>query len=343
MRKKRIKKAIRRAAVAAGLRRRGGGLVPAALQGARLAPGVDPRHLLEKPGVQHYVPLSDPRMVKLADTHWPPDQLVLGLAVDDEARAYPLSLLHKHHLLKDRVNGQPVLVVYCRNCSSGTGFVPVVDDRELTFELFGVYQGSFTMTDSQTGSVWAQLTGRALAGPLAGRSLEQLPIQTSTIGGWLELHPDSLVAASSVNGKQLRLGTARFRPAWLDSVSHRDDRLPIRALVLGVHLAEQARGYRLASEAPDVTIYQDELAGVPIVLLGPEGSWPLAYDRRTASGVLDLQPEEGRLVDQNGFEWSLEGRALSGPLSGTRLDFVPSHVTEWYAWAANHPHTELVP
>lgn len=319
-------------------------MVPVDLQGVQLAPGVEPRHLLRKVSLARNVKaLVDPPMVRLADTRWSGEELVLGLVVDEEARAYPVSLVYRHHLVNDHVKRHPILIVFCGNCSSGTGFVPLLDDTRLTFELFGAYQGAFAMTDRQTGSVWAQLTGQALAGPLAGNSLEQLPVQTSTIGGWLELHPDSLAPAGSINGRRMRLGTAAFKSSWLDSVSHRDDRVPMRALVLGVRLADQARAYRLEPDAPEATMRQDELAGVPIVLLGPEGGWPLAYDRRTPSGVLDLRLEQGHLVDQHGFEWSMEGRALAGPLFGTRLDFIPSHVTEWYAWAANHSQTELAP
>jgi hypothetical protein len=47
-------------------------------------------------------------------------------------------------------------------------FSPVVDDRVLTFTASGE-----VFVDDQTGTTW-DITGSALAGPLAGRTLEQI-------------------------------------------------------------------------------------------------------------------------------------------------------------------------
>ena len=39
-----------------------------------------------------------------------PDEKVLGVAVNGEARAYPLRILSWHELVNDRIGGEPVLV-----------------------------------------------------------------------------------------------------------------------------------------------------------------------------------------------------------------------------------------
>ena len=33
---------------------------------------------------------------------------------------------------------------------------------------------------------------------------------------------------------------------------------------------------------------------------------------------------------------------MEGPLAGTRLTFIPSHVSEWFIWAAHFPEIQLV-
>ena len=57
---------------------------------------------------------------------------------------------------------------------------------------------------------------------------------------------------------------------------------------------------------------------------------------------------EFRVVSENRFEdaatgstWDLQGLAVAGELKGTRLEYVPSFITEWYGWAAFHPETAI--
>src|SRR5437763_1906916 len=92
------------------------------------------------------------------------------------------------------------------------------------------------MADRETGTVWAHLTGEALAGPLAGRRLLPLPVTMTSFGAWLDLHPDSLAPAcpSRTAGRrdaQLHrvardrvVCVGRVPPGYRDFVS----RLPVR-------------------------------------------------------------------------------------------------------------------
>ena len=47
------------------------------------------------------------------------------------------------------------------------------------------------MEDQQTGSTWQAITGRAVAGPLAGNALERLPSHYSFWFAWSDFHPDT--------------------------------------------------------------------------------------------------------------------------------------------------------
>jgi hypothetical protein len=134
-------------------------------------------------------------------------------------------------------------------------------------------------------------------------------------------------------------------PRWVETISRRDDRLPARAIVLGVRAGGRSKAYVVpwvgAGPRASAVLFEDEVGGVPIVGLGAEGVWPVAYDRRTPSGPVHFALEGRRVVDATGSQWDLDGRALNGPSAGAELALVPSHVSEWYAWAANHPDTDL--
>ena len=60
-----------------------------------------------------FVPLDNPDFVT-ADTatFLQPDDRVLGLAVNGESRAYPISMMTFHHVANDVLGGQPVLVTF---------------------------------------------------------------------------------------------------------------------------------------------------------------------------------------------------------------------------------------
>lgn len=55
-------------------------------------------------------PVYDPQFVRAEEVDWAPETLVVGLAVGNDARAYPVNYLNVHEMVNDRVGGIPVLV-----------------------------------------------------------------------------------------------------------------------------------------------------------------------------------------------------------------------------------------
>ena len=118
-------------------------------------------------------------------TYFSDDELVLGLALDGEAHAYPLRMARYHHVINDSLGG----IV----CSSGVGFDSTAQDEELLFSPFGIYNGVLVMADRATQSVWTHLEGRSVQGTLAGEQLEILPLLHTTLGEWKQLHPETTI------------------------------------------------------------------------------------------------------------------------------------------------------
>jgi hypothetical protein len=198
------------------------------------------------------------------------------------------------------------------------------------------------MRDDQIGTLWTQMTGEGLVGPYAGRQLELEPVQMTTFARWLELHPDSLAPSPAVMAtpRPLRPGRQQLGSEFQASMVSWDRRLPDHTLVLGLEVPGGALAWVVDPERPGPRFLQEELAGVPFALLGEPGVFPLAYDRRVGDTVVDLRLEEDRIVDDSGSVWE-DGRAVEGPLTGTALAFLPSHLSDWYAWSAYHPETEI--
>src|SRR6185295_19086947 len=53
-----------------------------------------------------------------AATYLTPDELVLGVEIGGDARAYPLRILDWHAVANDTVNRIPVALAWCRRCGA---------------------------------------------------------------------------------------------------------------------------------------------------------------------------------------------------------------------------------
>ena len=147
---------------------------------------IDPNfRLFLKPGVEHEIrleeivwggvkkdgipALTNPKHIAAADaTYLDDDELVFGIEIAGDARAYPLRILDWHEMLNDVVGGVPVTLAYCTLCGSGILYDARVPGHDEPF-VFGssgfIYRSNKLMYDQATHSLWHQFTGRPVVGP----------------------------------------------------------------------------------------------------------------------------------------------------------------------------------
>jgi len=134
-----------------------------------------------------------------------PRTKVLGVAIGDEARAYPLPLMRTHEVVNDVVGGRAIFVAHCILAD-----IAVVYDRTLaghtyTFAVSGYTYGegriaggknAFVLWDRDTESLWLPTIGRAVSGPLIDAPLQVTPRDFWTLTTWgafRRKHPDAVV------------------------------------------------------------------------------------------------------------------------------------------------------
>ena len=140
-------------------------------------------------------PIYAPEFVASSQASLPDDELVIGLSVNGDARAYPAGILYTREMVNDVVGSVPVLVTWCPRCYTALVHRRPVDETgsPLVFGNQGaLYQGAMTWYDHDSGSVWSQPLGMAIAGPAAGRTLPLLPSRLATWREWRAAHPDTL-------------------------------------------------------------------------------------------------------------------------------------------------------
>ena len=132
------------------------------------------------------------------DNRLPRKELVLGVATDGGAKAYPFSAISQQRVINDRFDGDEVVVTFDPDSETGAIFQRALDGQSLTFQPAGTNDlGIMLMEDQQTGSTWQAFTGQAVSGPLTGKVLERLPSHYSFWFAWSDFHPETALWGAS--------------------------------------------------------------------------------------------------------------------------------------------------
>jgi hypothetical protein len=332
-------------------------------------PLVDPRGIRSGgPPPDGIPPIDEPVFEPVGTVAWLEDrEPVLALELDGDARAYPLQIMTWHELVNDTFGDRPITISYCPLCNSAVAYDRRVPDADLVLD-FGtsgsLYNSALVMYDRQTESLWSHFTAQAIVGHLAGVRLDTVPVALVSWAEFRDDHPEGLVL-SRQTGFRRDYGRNPY-PGYDDVDSspflfdrEADPRLPAQTRVVAVQgssdsVAVVADTLRERRVVP-ITVDGEDL----VVLLSrgtasalDSGQIPEGRDvgatgvfRPVVDGrVLQFEPDgDQRFRDtETGSTWTVLGRAVDGPLAGSRLEAVPHLDTFWFAIAAFRPETVIV-
>ena len=122
------------------------------------------------------------------------NELVVGVEINGEVVAYPLRYLNLVEVVNDEVGGTPVAVSWCPLAGTALTFHREMGGEVHTFHFgTGLIHDSLLLVDDKTGSVWAQISRKAISGPFEGEELEVVPSLQTTWEFWNERHPETQV------------------------------------------------------------------------------------------------------------------------------------------------------
>jgi thiol-disulfide isomerase/thioredoxin len=281
--------------------------------------------------------------------HMREDDVVLGIVVGGEPRAYPWWIAKNFHAVNDTVGGVPVAVTFCEQCTGAAAFRRELDGRVLTVEVAGVYNGTIIARDRETRTFWAPFSGKAIEGPLAGRKLERIPLAMTRWADWKSRHPGTGVVWGPAqvrggHGSWYEPGKWGIVGEMGATITAWDTRLPENVLVFGLEVPGGRRSYPLA-ELKTRGLVNDSVAGVPVVVRASGEFEAGGFDRRVAGRALTFRAasSEGAVIEdvETGSGWSADGTAVRGPLRGEQLTRLDGYVVEWHVWAAYNPDTDV--
>ncbi len=295
-------------------------------------------------------PLRSPRMISGREAGYLDDgNVVFGLEIGGDVRAYPKRILAWHEMFVDVVGGLPVAGVYCTLCGSMILYETVHDGVEHHLGTSGfLYRSNKLMYDRDTQSLWNTLWGRPVIGPLAERdiALERRSVVTTTWGEWRRRHPDTRVLSLDTGHRRDYSEGAAYRDYFatdelMFEVPKLDRRLANKAEVLALILPQRP-GEPLAIAARYLEkhpLHHDRVGEVPVVVLTDRSGANRVY----ATGGLEFErwDRDRTLVDGDGVAWTLTEDRLESA-AGATLERLPAHRAFWFGWYSAYPHTRLV-
>ncbi len=124
------------------------------------------------------------------------DDLVIGVVVHGEARAYPLRVLNWHEVANDTLGGVPVAVAWHPLSGSAVVLDRRRGDSVLSLGISGLVWNSHHLLYDRGAvepSLWAPILGAAVAGPAAADTLAVVPSALVPWGAWRAAHPTTTV------------------------------------------------------------------------------------------------------------------------------------------------------
>ncbi len=222
-----------------------------------------------------------------------------------------------------------------------------IDGQEYTFGVSGkLIMNALVMYDRQTESLWSQILGEAIAGPLQGARLEFVSAQHTTWADWKAQHPDTLALVKGYAGNFDSYAGYYLSPeAGVLGETRRDDRLYVKEFVIGVERNGEAVAYPFGALNKQPVV-NDAIGGDPVLVVFNANTGAGVVFRRitTAGRTLTFSIKEDlTLVDaQTGSTWAgLTGTAVDGPLAGARLTPVKSTAAFWFGWKDWYPDTRV--
>ena len=286
--------------------------------------------------------LNNPKHISAAEAAYiTDDELVFGVAINGDARAYPLRMMDWHEMFNDVVGGVPIALAYCTLCGSGILFDTTVAGRDEPF-VFGssgfLYRSNKLMYDQQTHSLWNQFTGRPVVGELTGSGIELkvLPVAITSWRNWLARHPTTKVLS-------LFTGFTRdYRPGKPYAKYFASPDLMFPALVPDKRLKPKDHVFVLRDGAnekawavadfTDRKVINDTVGTLDVVLIGDAATRTVRAYRRDGRAFDAVEGDAATLTSGDGEIWQITEDALTGP-NEARLARLPGHIAYWFAWS----------
>jgi len=244
------------------------------------------------------------------DAKWLKDSdIVFGVAVNGEYRAYPRRIMEVREMVNDTLGGRDLGIPYCTLCGAAQAYftdrLPAGVERPILRTSGLLIRSNKVMYDLTTFSVFDTFLGHAVTGPLAEKKikLKQASVVTTDWGTWKKAHPETTVLKERYAlGRDPDFRNGRDSNGPIFPIGNVDPRLPVHEDIIGILTA----------------------SGKPIAFQRSKAFLALKAGKKIGFENVSLELDAGgiKVVDADGSD-------------------LGSHQAFWFAWSQFHPETEL--
>ena len=295
-------------------------------------------------------PLRSPKMIpaKKAD-YLEDDNVVFGIEINGDARAYPKRILAWHEMFVDTIGGIEIAGVYCTLCGTVIPYKTRVGDKNYQLGTSGfLYRSNKLMYDKKTQSLWNTIMGTPVVGPLVdkGITLERLSVVTTTWNEWRRRHPDTTVLSLNTGhnrdyGEGVAYDDYFSNDRLMFHTPFNDTRLKNKQEVLALQFPSAPKD-QLAIDTDFLQknpLFTEQIGRQKILVLTDHSGANRVYDPEDIN--FKQYDGDSTVTDDLGREWRLQEESLS--LKNKRhLKRLPYHRAFWFGWHATYPETRLI-
>lgn len=238
--------------------------------------------------------------------------LILGIALNGIARAYPIPIMNWHEVVNDQYGDIPVVITFCPLCGSGMAFESRLNGRKLTFGVSGLlYNSDVLLYDRQTESLWSQLLSQAVTGEFKSSKLKPVPMQHTTWKHWREQYPDTQVLSYETG-----FDRNYFQNPYAGYEFVEKTVFPVEFRAKGLHPKEKVIGLAINNESK---------------------AWPFIELRKAIRAGKEITDSVGGQQVTVRFN----DQANAAHIIDTNGNELPAVTLFWFAWSAFNPQTTL--
>ncbi len=262
------------------------------------------------------------------------EDLVLGIRIGDEIKAYPHPVLDWHEIVNDEIGDQKVALTYCPLTGTGIGWGREINGEETRFGVSGLlYNTNLMPFDRATESTWSQQRLDCVNGELQGFKPELYSFVETTWASWKAAYPNSKILSNrtgySRNYGIYPYGSYRTNNSLLFPITIDDTRLPKKERVLGVIINEEPKAYRFDQENNDLVLIEDAINGQAITVVSHrDKNFIAAFEGHGFSLLADID-FPFIIQDSQGFQYDILGFTNDGSASLTKPD---QFIGYWFSW-----------
>jgi len=296
-------------------------------------------------------PLRGPKMIGAANAGYlQDDNVVFGIEINGDARAYPKRILAWHEMFVDTIGGVDIAGVYCTLCGTIIPYKTKLNGVNYALGTSGfLYRSNKLMYDQATQSLWNTIKGEPVLGPLVdkGIKLEHLSVVTTTWGEWKRRHPKTTVL-SEKTGHIRNYGEGVAYKDYFDThelmfnTPFNDTRLKNKQEVLALRFPASPK-QQLAIDTNFLNknpLYENRIGPQKLLILTDRSGANRVYDPKNIK--FKSYDRDSTLVDDKGNKWSLTESELIAQNDDQRLISLPYHRAFWFGWHATFPQTRLI-